>query len=693
MEVKVICQCGVKFAFDIEPVNGRMPCAILCPSCGADATDAANAVIAEKLAPAPPPPAPAPGPFVKPMPLRVGSAAAPAQPVQVASAAAEESAIPHCPKHLEEIAVAECFVCQKPICTKCMEQFGYLCSSYCKGQAEARKLKVPVYGGQKKERIKRESVGQSFILTGSVVVVALLLGAYIYYWFVASHPHIKFKVETGPGSPFLNAAWVGEDRFIGITPSRLTMYKADDGSELWSANLPANEIKGHKGSRDQMIFPVQPLVKVISKDIWIGLPHHVLRLDGETGKQKQDIPLSAPAAEFRASEEAFLAVSGNRTNDSKLMTRISLANGGVEMDATPITSGARRVAGITRALPGLQNTSLKNVDPKDEDADDYYSTEYKLDPDYVFTGANVAHITRRVLEERVEVHSSTKPQKGPLIIDSQSARASQGLAAAQEFMNQGQPDTKVDLSLYSVTIRRYFGGGSEWTGQVTGRPYFFSQKTVDCLVAGNTLIVFNKNNQKIWEAKLTYGISPRYADDEEEQGPALEVGNRLLFYDQGVLSCFDLKKGEAQWRVNSVGISGVVPDNQGNIYVSSTTAEPEAIRYDKQITFSNMVYPMIVKVQVGNGKVLWQSARVGTDAMVSNGIIYTTFSQISGAERISAAAGGEEAPTHWRIFRLDPDSGKDLWEFHRIGVPHEVLPKGKRVILNTGERLLFLKYM
>lgn len=71
MEIKVIHTCGTKFVFDVEPENGAMPFAIQCPSCGADATGDANAVIAQRLAadapaaapapPPPPPPAPKPG--------------------------------------------------------------------------------------------------------------------------------------------------------------------------------------------------------------------------------------------------------------------------------------------------------------------------------------------------------------------------------------------------------------------------------------------------------------------------------------------------------------------------------------------------------------------------------------------------------------------------------------------------------
>jgi hypothetical protein len=54
MEIKLLCDCGQKFKFDVEPVNGLMPFAINCPFCGIDGTAAANALLAP-VAPAPPP--------------------------------------------------------------------------------------------------------------------------------------------------------------------------------------------------------------------------------------------------------------------------------------------------------------------------------------------------------------------------------------------------------------------------------------------------------------------------------------------------------------------------------------------------------------------------------------------------------------------------------------------------------------
>lgn len=61
MEIKIQCGCGAKYKFDAEPVNGRMPVTITCPSCGANGTEDANQQIAQSAprsassASAPPP--------------------------------------------------------------------------------------------------------------------------------------------------------------------------------------------------------------------------------------------------------------------------------------------------------------------------------------------------------------------------------------------------------------------------------------------------------------------------------------------------------------------------------------------------------------------------------------------------------------------------------------------------------------
>src|SRR5579863_1182753 len=55
--IKILCSCGQKYAFDAEPLNGRLANQVICPVCGADGTAAANEIIAGQISHAPPAPA------------------------------------------------------------------------------------------------------------------------------------------------------------------------------------------------------------------------------------------------------------------------------------------------------------------------------------------------------------------------------------------------------------------------------------------------------------------------------------------------------------------------------------------------------------------------------------------------------------------------------------------------------------
>jgi hypothetical protein len=48
--IKIQCGCGQKYAFEVEPVSGRMPGAVACPRCGVDGTTAANSVLSQHFA-------------------------------------------------------------------------------------------------------------------------------------------------------------------------------------------------------------------------------------------------------------------------------------------------------------------------------------------------------------------------------------------------------------------------------------------------------------------------------------------------------------------------------------------------------------------------------------------------------------------------------------------------------------------
>ena len=74
--IKILCRCGQKYAFDVKPVNGRMPNVVNCPVCGADGTAAANEIIAASL----PSPRPAGLSINRPSASYAAPIAAPAAP-------------------------------------------------------------------------------------------------------------------------------------------------------------------------------------------------------------------------------------------------------------------------------------------------------------------------------------------------------------------------------------------------------------------------------------------------------------------------------------------------------------------------------------------------------------------------------------------------------------------------------------
>lgn len=48
--IKIHCECGQRYAFDVETVGNLMSGTVACPVCGADGTAAANVIIAQSLA-------------------------------------------------------------------------------------------------------------------------------------------------------------------------------------------------------------------------------------------------------------------------------------------------------------------------------------------------------------------------------------------------------------------------------------------------------------------------------------------------------------------------------------------------------------------------------------------------------------------------------------------------------------------
>ena len=244
MNLKVLCPCGSKFSFDIEPVNGQMPMAINCPTCGADATALANEAIRRQSAPAAGAPIQA-----RVSGLRVSKHGdAPAAPA-AAPAAPEhnplhgEAKAGECAKHPGYPTIEACRVCGKPICSHCMEQFGYVCSAYCRTQAEQKKIKLPRYKSQRKVKNAQAEARVIRLIVAVLACGAIFVGAWVWYRFFGSLPKVVYSVpvpKTGDEEEtHFYASLLGPGKLLTFNGTQLALQDVAHNQPLWTANIQA----------------------------------------------------------------------------------------------------------------------------------------------------------------------------------------------------------------------------------------------------------------------------------------------------------------------------------------------------------------------------------------------------------------------------------------------------------------------
>jgi hypothetical protein len=286
-----------------------------------------------------------------------------------------------------------------------------------------------------------------------------------------------------------------------------------------------------------------------------------------------------------------------------------------------------------------------------------------------------------LLERRVVQRSGMKAAPTKSVLEG-NLTAGNTLEAANEQLNEmqrarGGDVVMEDQSRYEVTLRRP-GLESAWTGEVIGPPRLFPLQSVNVLVSSKLITVFDKANQKLWQSVLNYDIEagPGSLDAEKAsygQGPCVERSGALYVFDQGVLSAFDLATGRARWRLPSVGIEGIFFDDEGMMYVNTTTASHEKLKYSRQIDLSQKVSSVVLKVDPANGSVRWNVDVGGLVSYVSGKFIYAVDTyQPPEEENSSPLSLGVERGPHLRIRRINPGNGRELWEHYQERAPLEI---------------------
>ena len=210
--------------------------------------------------------------------------------------------------------------------------------------------------------------------------------------------------------------------------------------------------------------------------------------------------------------------------------------------------------------------------------------------------------------------------------------------------------------------------------------------------------VMNKQNKKIAQSNLAYPIDEKFTSGFRRQGsaPCVEREGTLYFFDQGVLTAFGLADGSVHWRLPSVGISEIQFDNKGMLYVSTTTGAPEDIQYSAQIKMNDAPAPIVLKVDPKSGKTLWKCDQSGGGLFLTGKYVYIADAARAGFSMIHAveqAFGTARAPGNFRIIRINPSNGKQIWAFAKKGTPENVDFCENRILLHYGNEIQLMKFL
>lgn len=790
--MKIQCQCGTKYAFDVTPEMAANPVKLVCQNCGADNSLAVNMLIQQQFpatatASAPPPVAMAPPPPPVESAPRMKVVVHVATPAQEAAPTSEAAAPQMCRKHPGHFTSDQCRVCHKPICPQCMVLFGYVCSAFCKNEAETRGIELPVYANQAGVAARRETRKLGKLIFGILGGVALLLGAYIWYLAAGSRPQVVFA------APFKNPAYhaggkLFERDLVVLHGGRLARFGWKDNREIWGVDVidmqkieaeaaealvqENAEIERWKKEGGGDFAPPRHSKEEFAKlflsraqsdytlhvhdqNLWLRSDEKLVQYDWATGKAGKEVALKGNIERTIVSPDALLIFASTETGEDLIkmdwksgetqtqplrarptlavLNRTNLTNQVRATLATAARTNALAAQRGTPANPALKGYKVAQPDPLqvrlaapaiaantvqnkrieralEEDDDERrpasFNVAFSEGPQFILDRGNVVEFSTKLLERKIIERQAMKapPKKSAL---EGNVNQSATVAIANEIFNDFQREAtggveKEDVSRYEVTIKRTSPDASETKMEVIGEPELFPLQTVDLLIAGKSLHVLNKAGKKLWESKLNFdtggGFGPgAWGGDliANASAPGVERDNLLYFFDQGVLACFELATGNARWRQPTVGVTKLLFDDKGMLYVDTTTGSIDKLKYSQQVDISDKSYPVIIKIDPKTGKALWRSERHGRLSHVFGKLVYTM--EWSGGDDDESPTGlgipGAYTPPHIRLRRLSASNGEVKWEHYQKRAPLNVDIQNNTIQLVFKKEVQVLKFI
>jgi hypothetical protein len=494
------------------------------------------------------------------------------------------------------------------------------------------------------------------------------------------------------------------------SPGKLVRYNWDTGNP--DKEMPLNQGFGPAICRGEELV-------VMANDSGKQMITHVNLTTCDTRSEEVPVPVPpevASAPKGKAPSAKSAGKNGSRPSRSQEMAGLPLSPGkdsGKPLDPAKVAEKAQHLSTPAKiALPALlansasQQRTMNELDdqprrtPPGDDADFDMSDSFTVIP----TKDGFVQFGSHLVERKMVSHSAMKapPKKSALEGNVTVAKTAE---IANEILNdmqrqRGGDVVEEDESRYQVTVCKP-DGKEVWSAEVIGPPRLFPLTTVNVISANKTLIVLDKQNKKLWQASLNYNVVGGMGALEENvalygQGPCVEHKGGLYIFDQGVLTAFDLTSGNVRWRYPSVGIAGLFFDDNDMLYVNSTTANPETIKYSRQIDISQKAGSVVIKIDSKTGKTLWTAQPGGLINHVYGKYVYSVqYYQPHEDEEENPYAPdtGFETPPYVRIKRINPGNGKEMWEHFQQRAPLDVQINGNQIQLVFKKEVQVLRFL
>jgi outer membrane protein assembly factor BamB len=140
---------------------------------------------------------------------------------------------------------------------------------------------------------------------------------------------------------------------------------------------------------------------------------------------------------------------------------------------------------------------------------------------------------------------------------------------------------------------------------------------------------------------------------------------------------------------------GLFFDDDGMLYVNSTTASPENIKFSRQIDINQQVDSIFLKVDPRTGKTLWSIHPGGIVSYLSGKYIFAFYSFDPGEEDegIYALTGITPNGPFLKIRRFSPSDGHVLWDYQQHRAPLDVKFNGNTINLVFKKEVQVLKFV